>query len=95
MIIMADFVAVNGQVMTDEMMERLESYYARGEFPPGEYSVGEVIDGSPPSMRSGGVTIPVQIPLETQRVIASRAKEENTTPGELVGAVLTRVFTVP
>lgn len=90
---MTDFVSANGQVMTDEMMERLESYYARGEFPPEEYSVGEVIHGAPPSMRSGGVTIPVQIPLETQRAIASRAKEENITPGELASAVLTRVFT--
>lgn len=93
MIIVADFVAVNGQVMTDEMMERLESYYARGEFPPGEYSAGEVIDGPPPSMSSGVSTISVRISPEIQRVIANRAKEENVTPGELASAALTRAFT--
>lgn len=89
---MSGFVAYNGQFVSDDDLDAWEEIYARGEFPEGEHSVGEVINGAPGSMNSDSVTFPVQIPLETQHAIVHRAREENTTPSKLVSAVLTEAF---
>ncbi|MCI5825227.1 MAG: hypothetical protein MR006_00990 [Arcanobacterium sp.] len=88
---MGSFTATNGQMMTDKMMADLESIYAAGEFPPDEYSVGEVIHGTPRSLSpEGSSVLSVKVPLAMKRAIQAEAERENTTPSTLVRSIIAR-----
>lgn len=45
---MNKYTAANGMTFTDEDIDRWCEYYDRGQFPPGEHTVGEVVMGRPP-----------------------------------------------
>lgn len=45
---MKEYTAANGMAFTDEDINRWCEYYDKGEFPPGEHTVGEVVMGRPP-----------------------------------------------
>lgn len=42
------YKAINGQEITEEMINDWCSSYDKGEFPEGEHTVGEVVIGKPP-----------------------------------------------
>lgn len=91
---MGGFVAYNGQFVSDDDLDAWEEIYARGEFPEGEHSVGEVINGAPGSQGESGasgksnepdrVTLSVEIPAAMERAIVQVAKRKNLTTGEYV-----------
>lgn len=86
---MGGFFASNGQFVTDEELDAWEEIYARGEFPPGEHSVGDVIDGAPDSQgNQEQVTLSVEIPAAMEQAIAKVAKRKHQTTGEYVQKVL-------
>lgn len=86
---MGGFFASNGQFVTDEELGAWEEIYARGEFPLGEHTVGDVIDGAPDSQgNQNQVTLRVQIPAAMEQAITQVAKRKNQTTGEYVQKVL-------
>lgn len=88
---MSDFVAISGQTVTDEMLDRLEAVYAAGEFPPGSHPVGDVIHGAPRALSAeGSATLSVKIPVAMKRAIADKAKREHVSTSEVVRAMLAR-----
>lgn len=45
---MGKYTADNGMTFTDEDIDHWCEYYDKGEFPPGEHTVGEAVAGRPP-----------------------------------------------
>ena len=45
---MSEYIAANGQVITDALIDQWCEAYERGEFPEGERTVGGVVMGRPP-----------------------------------------------
>ena len=48
---MSEFVALNGQTVTDAQLDAWESSYAQGKFPTGEKNLSAIIHGAPRAMR--------------------------------------------
>lgn len=44
---MSEFVALNGQTVTDAQLDAWESSYAQGKFPAGEKNLSAIIHGAP------------------------------------------------
>ncbi|WP_028821732.1 ribbon-helix-helix domain-containing protein [Propionimicrobium lymphophilum] len=88
---MNSFTAINGQVVSDEMLEKLESTYASGEFPDGESAASDVIQGSPRALSPEGTAVlSVKVPVAMKRAIQEKAEKGNMTPSELVRSMIAR-----
>ncbi|WP_368018699.1 hypothetical protein [Olsenella sp. AGMB03486] len=70
----------DGQEITEEMINRWNASYEKGEFPKGEHTVGGVVHGRPPLSQEGTVTFSVKIPVGMKAAIERAAKDEGTTP---------------
>ena len=82
-------IAANGQVITEEMIERWCRAYEAGEFPAGEHTVGGVVRGRPPLSSEGTVTFSVKIPVGMKAAMEKRAAEEGISMGALTRDALT------
>lgn len=63
------YIAVNGQEITEEMINRWSEAYERGEFPEGEHTVGPVVYGHPSLSTEGTAAISAKIPAGIRRAI--------------------------
>lgn len=82
-------IAANGQVITDEMIDRWCEAYEAGEFPEGEHTVGDVVRGRPPLSSEGTVTFSMKIPIGMKAAVEKRAAEEGISMGAFVRDALT------
>ena len=73
---MAEYMAANGQTITDEMIDGWCEYYDKGDFPPGERTVGGVVRGRPSLSSSGTSTLNVKIPSGMKMAIEKKAAAE-------------------
>lgn len=88
---MSEFVALNGQTVTDAQLDAWESSYAQGKFPAGEKNLSAIIHGAPRALSSeGSETLSVKIPAAMKRALTATADKENMTTSELVRAILTK-----
>ena len=88
---MSEFVALNGQTVTDAQLDAWESSYAQGKFPTGENNLSAIIHGAPRALSSeGSETLSVKIPAAMKRALTAMADKENMTTSELVRAMLTK-----
>lgn len=76
---MGAHTAANGQVLTDETIDRWCEAYERGEFPEGEHTVGRVVHGRPPLSVEGTATISIKVPVEMKRALEQRAADAGVT----------------
>lgn len=83
-----EYVAANGQVITDEMINRWCESYEKGEFPEGEKTVGKVVYGRPPLSSEGTVTLSVKVPIGMKVAIEQKAKEEGVGTSAFVRSAL-------
>ena len=49
---MSEFVALNGQTVTDAQLDAWESSYAQGKFPAGEKNLSPITHGAPRALSS-------------------------------------------
>ena len=80
--------AVNGQEITDAMIERWCEAYEQGEFPDGERSTGKVVYGRPPLSADKTSTITIKLPLGMKEAVRRRAKQLGLTTSSYARNVL-------
>lgn len=85
---MAEMIAKNGKVVTDEMIAKIESSLERDEWPSGWENVGEVVNGGLPSSLSDMVTLSVKVPASMKKAIESEAGSEGISTSAYVRGVL-------
>lgn len=85
---MNSYIAVNGQEITDEMIDRWCDAYERGEFPDGEHTVGEIVMGRPPLSSEGTVSLNIKVPAGMKVAIAKKAKKNGMTTSAYARGVL-------
>lgn len=85
---MSNYIAANGQEITEAMIDRWCESYERGEFPEGERTVGAVVMGRPPLSTDGTVTIGVKVPSGMRAALASRAKKKGVSMSAYVRDIL-------
>ena len=83
-----DYIAANGQKLTNEMIDRWCDSYERGEFPEGEHTVGKVVYGRPPLSKEATVTLSVKVPVGMKEAVRKMAEAEGITPSEFTRAAL-------
>ncbi|NHM13510.1 hypothetical protein [Xiamenia xianingshaonis] len=76
---MSEYVAANGQEMTEAMIDRWCDAYEQGEFPAGERTVGDVVAGRPPLSAEKTVTLTIKIPVGMKAALVKKAKEKGKT----------------
>ena len=85
---MSEYIAANGQVITEEMISRWCASYERGEFPTGEHTVGGVHVGRPPMSTDKTVTIGLKVPSGMRAALTAKAKEHGMTMSAYAREVL-------
>ena len=60
---MAEYMASNGQTVTDEMIDKWCEHYDKGEFPPGEHTVGALVPGRPLAPGPASPTLDTASPI--------------------------------
>lgn len=85
---MRTYTAANGTTFTDEDIDRWCEYYDKGEFPPGEHTVGEVVMGRPPLSGDRTVTLTVKLPEGMKAAVKRKADGEGVSTAAYVRSVL-------
>lgn len=83
-----NYIAANGQEITEAMIGSWCDAYERGEFPEGERTVGEVVMGRPPLSAEKTTTVTVKIPVGMKATLTRKAEERGTTMSAYVRSVL-------
>ncbi|NPD31933.1 ribbon-helix-helix protein, CopG family [Eggerthellaceae bacterium zg-997] len=73
------YTSATGQEITDEMIERWCNAYEKGEFPPGERSVGPVIRGRPPLSHEETVVLSIKVPASMKKALEREASSQGQT----------------
>lgn len=81
-------IAENGQVITDEMINRWEETLERDEWPEGWVNVGEIVEGKLPTSLNDAVTLSVKIPAPMRKVIETKAKTEGKSTSAYIRGIL-------
>lgn len=71
---MAAIKAANGQLVTDEMIDRWCQSLDNDEWPSDWVNVGDIVHGKPPIETNNNVVLSVKIPVGMKRAIENRAK---------------------
>ena len=85
---MNGIVAENGQLVTDEMIEKWESALEHDEWPSGWVNVGEIIEGRHPKTTLETATLSVKVPLAMKKALEEKAKSEGESTGAYVRGLL-------
>lgn len=83
------YKAIDGQEITEEMINNWCSSYDKGEFPEGEYTVGKVVMGRPPLSVEGTTTLTVKVPIGMKETLNNKAEEKGITTSTYVRSILT------
>lgn len=76
---MSNYIAANGQKITEEMINGWCEAYEAGGFPEGEHTVGGVVCGRPPLSLEGSAVMSIKVPLGMKRAIEEKATSEGIT----------------
>lgn len=76
---MSNYIAANGQEITDALIDQWCEAYERGEFPEGERTVGGVVMGRPPLSMEKTVPFTIKMPVGMKAAIVKKAKENGQT----------------
>lgn len=76
---MGEYIAANGQVITDALIDQWCEAYERGEFPEGERTVGGVVMGRPPLSMEKTVPFTIKMPVGMKAAIVRKAKANGQT----------------
>ena len=76
---MSTYIAANGQTITEEMIDNWCASYEKGEFPQGEHTVGNVMQGRPPLSTDKTTTLTIKIPIGMKAALIKKAKERGQT----------------
>ena len=82
------YTAVNGQEITDAMIDGWCNAYERGEFPEGEHTIGKVVMGRPPLSAENTTSVTVKIPAGMKAALVHKAEEQGTTMSAYIRSVL-------
>ena len=80
--------AANGKMVTGEMLNRLCEVLDKDEWPAGEHSIGQSINGRPPLSAEGSTVLSVKVSPAMKRAIEREAAAESLSTGKLVRTVL-------
>ncbi|MGV9183310.1 ribbon-helix-helix protein, CopG family [Arcanobacterium canis] len=86
--------SIDGFLITDEMLNRLENTYSGSEWPDGETNLGPVIEGGPRTLSDvKTATVSVKIPQGMKTALEKQARTHGQTLSELIRASLTHTLT--
>ena len=85
---MSEIVAVNGKVVTDEMIANWEKDLERDKWPSGWVNVGDVLEGTLPSAAPKTVTLSIKVPVSMKRALERQAKAEGKSTGAYARGIL-------
>lgn len=71
---MNEYIAANGQVINDALIDQWCEAYEQGEFPEGEHTVGGVFMGRPPLSMEKTTTFTIKIPVGMKAALIKKAK---------------------
>lgn len=83
-----NYYAVNGQEITEEMIDRWCASYERGDFPEGEYTVGKAVMGRPPLSSDKTATLIFKVPAGMKAAIQRKADQLGVTVSTYARSVL-------
>lgn len=76
---MSNYIAANGQEITDALIDQWCDAYEQGEFPEGERTVGGVVMGRPPLSMEQTVAFTIKMPVGMKAAIVKKAKANGQT----------------
>lgn len=85
---MGRITASNGQMVTEEMIDKWSEALDKDEWPKGWKTIGSPVDGPPPGSTSQE-TLSIKIPSYLKSAITHEAKAEGKSTSEFVRSVLT------